>query len=130
MSTYTSIDFRAQEQGHENIEIGVFAGEDCREVIKIPRHEARNYVKALQKAIRDSVVVWWACPECGCTDVQDQVWIDVNTDEPHDSCDRYMWCPQCAQGDGETLADGEIGGGLVEVTSPKPCVTPTEDAKP
>lgn len=40
---------------------------------------------------------YWACPECGCTDVHGTAWIELNTDrltqdEPPTS---GLWCPQC-----------------------------------
>lgn len=122
--TYTGVSFRAGEKKPDTIEIGVFHFDECAEVITIPTHEARAYVKALNLAIRESVGSWSACPECGCTDVQDQVWLELNTEEPMDSCESYMWCPQCAAGDGETFgADGEIHT-LDFVDAPKPYKDP------
>lgn len=127
MAAYTGVSFRAGEKQPDTIEIGVFHFDECAEVITIPTHEARQYVKALNLAIRESVGVWSACPECGCTDVQDQVWLEINTEEPMDSCESYMWCPQCAAGDGDTLADGEISN-LDEVSAAKPFQQPKREA--
>ena len=47
----------------------------------------------------------WACQECGCTDVQEPAWIEMNTGEltgDEAPTDRH-YCPQC--GDGEAEVD-------------------------
>ncbi len=111
-----SIDFRVSEDNSEYIEIGIFEGEDCHDVIEISQYTAREYVKALQRAISESVGIWYACPVCGCTDVQVQNWVYVNTEEVVDSCGGYAWCVQCGNG-----ADGEISEtGMIEVDREQP----------
>lgn len=49
----------------------------------------------------------WICPVCGSDEVQEQSWINPNTKEILDSCDRYDWCDYCfSEGrDGEVTLD-------------------------
>ena len=49
----------------------------------------------------DEIVV--ACPTCKSVRVLDQAWVDPNTDEVSDTCDRYRWFNACEE-DGN---DGE-----------------------
>lgn len=37
----------------------------------------------------------WVCPDCGSDQVQDQMWVLLNTDEILNSCDSYRWCSNC-----------------------------------
>ena len=48
---------------------------------------------------------YFACPECGCTDIEMTAWVDVNSDQPNqDEPPRDDgWCPQCGDG-----GDGEL----------------------
>lgn len=65
---------------------------------------------------------YWACPECGCTDVQCCGWIEVNTNKPTNDegpIDDYF-CPQCSANGYEGLTSQ-----LEETDTLKPCeVTP------
>jgi hypothetical protein len=40
---------------------------------------------------------FWACPTCGCTEIEGQAWVNINEDRLLNSeppSDHY-WCPQC-----------------------------------
>lgn len=37
----------------------------------------------------------WACELCGCTDIEDSVWQEVNTGYFVSECLDEFWCPQC-----------------------------------
>jgi hypothetical protein len=61
---------------------------------------------------------FYACPECGCTDIEMTAWLKVNADQPtQDEPPRDDgWCPQCGiDGNGE-LADCRFA----EADEPKP----------
>ena len=62
----------------------------------------------------------YACPECGCTDVEVTAWINVNTSEisGSDGPLETAWCPQCEHAGRES----DIGKGrhLETVDNPKP----------
>ena len=35
------------------------------------------------------------CADCGALDLQDQVWIEVNSEALQSSCESYLWCQHC-----------------------------------
>lgn len=52
--------------------------------------------------VGDNVVEYEACDECGCTDIQSECWVTVNTSEVQDSSGDGYFCPQCdVNGDGD-----------------------------
>lgn len=61
---------------------------------------------------------WYACPECGCTDVHITAWVDANTgiNTQDESPADYAYCPNC---DAEGLRDKD----LVTVYAPQPYVS-------
>lgn len=48
---------------------------------------------------------YYACPVCGCTDVETQTWVKTNTNEPTDCVDNEEYfCPRC-EGVGDAQLD-------------------------
>lgn len=46
----------------------------------------------------------FGCAYCGCTDIEYESWVEVNTGNVTDDCNsRNRWCPQCQ--DSETRSD-------------------------
>jgi hypothetical protein len=40
----------------------------------------------------------WKCKECGCTEVEAQFWVKLNTAEvTTESDDDTVWCPYCEE---------------------------------
>lgn len=58
---------------------------------------------------------YYACPHCGCTDIQLQVWQHANSGEVYDEAGGYNWCPRCE----DKTGDGEVGY-MVMVDKPDP----------
>jgi hypothetical protein len=39
---------------------------------------------------------YYGCEACGCTDIEYQCWVELNTGKPTDDCGSLnVWCPQC-----------------------------------
>ena len=56
---------------------------------------------------------FWACPWCGCTDVQALDWVGCNTDTAYgEGLDEHepYWCPSC---------DSRLDGPLAKVAAPR-----------
>jgi hypothetical protein len=75
---------------------------------------------------KDATREYYACPECGCTDIQCTAWVDVNAERIHNGdapFDDKLWCPQCA----DKGYEGTFKSGFVEKTdTEKPLVCSTD----
>lgn len=76
-----------------------FAGESTKGMSAIA---AATYFQGIAVAAvarflpKEPLATWYACPTCGCTDIQHEEWIETNTGErTGDPAGTDSWCPQC-----------------------------------
>lgn len=61
--------------------------------VPIPEHVVRQaFLDALDPKEKR---LMWACDECGCTDVEESVWCNLNTGEKTGEVSDDIFCPQC-----------------------------------
>ena len=55
---------------------------------------------AVFKQREENPPVYFACPECGCTDVQETAWVEINSGKVMDDegPTEQAFCPQCEAG--------------------------------
>ena len=68
--------------------------------------------------MQDTVKLLYACPECGCTDIETSAWIHVNTgtNTEGEGPSSYDFCPQCEL----HMGGGSFKGGWVQTEVAKP----------
>lgn len=69
-----------------------------REVLRLPecRHDPLEPTTCDHCADHTEKEPWlWACPVCGCTDVEESIWREANTGHYLSACLSEFWCPQC-----------------------------------
>lgn len=74
--------------------------------IRLPTEEMLQVIDLLYRLRTGksrTALQYWACQECGCTDIQGTAWIEINSDIPNqdDPPTDYGFCPQCEQTSGD-----------------------------
>ena len=69
--------------------------EEPEDVAKI--RAAINATEAAQAETQEPSPPFYACPDCGCTDIETSAWVSVNTNKPtnDEGPTDEVYCPQC-----------------------------------
>ena len=86
-------------------------------------YEARDAIDEALKSV-EKRGPYYGCAACGCTDIEYQCWVAMNTDRPTDDCgSSNVWCPQCEDSEGRSVEveqlkpyDPEASHGIPEET--------------
>lgn len=58
---------------------------------------AQEIEKPEAAAPDDATKTLFACPTCGCTDIEFSMWVNANTHEVMSEDGSDLWCPQCEE---------------------------------